>query len=181
VCTEVKFADVLTYFTDETLSSYCAQLRGLVDYAGRLDFISSTTWLPAASRGYCIGNCRTSKTMDIVLLGQISAQQSSLNPFAMAAGWSLPFDFADHMLQLSIVDPWTLSSDFHTDFRRAMRNLRLISQTVPFPGSSISDPLARGTSLHIEDLLNEHIVLRFPFFHQIVSVSVFFPTPIRIC
>jgi hypothetical protein len=142
----------------------------MLNYAGRMGFISNTTWLPTMTTGgFCIGDSRTTKPMDITLVGQISPEHSLLNPFMKAARWSLLPDFPDCVLKLSIVDPWTFGHSFHADFIQATHNLRLISESSSFPSGSKHDTVE--PFLDMNELFEDCINLHYPFFRKNVTLS----------
>ena len=100
----------------------------------------------------------------ITVVGQICNHHSNLDPFAAVNGWSLPSNIGDATLKLAITDPWTFSSSFHSDFLRATQNLRLLTESVTFP--SFAQSFGIRKTLDMEQLYNDLIVLRIPFFRQ---------------
>jgi hypothetical protein len=137
-------------------------------YAGADDFLSHTTWLPTSlGEGFCVGDSRTMKPMRITIVGQICPRASSLNPFYAVTGWDLPVDFHGQSLRLSIVDPWQFDGMVYNDYLRGIKNLRLLSRSISFP--SFCNATSLETTLNTEQLYNDVISLRIPFFQKRVS------------
>ena len=100
--------------------------------------------------------------MQIVVVGQMCTHNSVLDPFEAVAGWSLPANVADHYLTLAVGDPWLLNVSLHDDFLRAVQNLRLLLRSITFPAYCQSH--VGENCLDLEQLHNDVIVLRIPFF-----------------
>ena len=160
---------------NESLQSYGECLRDSLCYAGQKNLISNTTWLPTASGStFHLGLSKKMSPTKIVIVGQICAQNSKLDPFTTVNEWSLPTNIGDLTLQLTIGDPWTFSPLFHTDFLRATQNLRLLAESVTFP--SLGQSFGIKKTLNMEQLYNDLIVLHIPFFRQKACSSSFFRT-----
>lgn len=154
--------------SDESHATYLERLQSSPNYAGRRDFLSNTTWLPSASGGFRVGYSRLMKTMQISVVGQISASESTLDPFADTKTWTLPYDFANRLCTLTLVDPSSFGQSFHNGFLRAIANLCLLSETAPCPAFCKANP--DFSCLDVAQLYNGRIVLRFPFFEKKVML-----------
>jgi hypothetical protein len=151
--------------TGEPLQSYIDRLRSSVTYAGAKNFLSNTTWLPTSSGdalSSCIGDTKSMKPMTMTILGVVS-HDSRLDPFKTIATCSISSTLTDQCLALTIIDPWfVLGTQSH--FLQAVKNIQLLSNTVPFPSLSCSRPAK--AFLNIDQLYNDVIHLDIPFFRK---------------
>jgi len=81
------------------------------------------------------------KPLQITVVGQVSVQMLSLDPFISFPVWNLPSDFSEQNLKLAIETPWQDDGPIHADFLQALKNLILLSQSISFPSFSITSPI----------------------------------------
>jgi hypothetical protein len=109
------------------------------------------------------------KPMQITLLGQVCVQNSWLDPFAKVTNWTLPNDFHKQQLTIAITDPWLFGSSPHDDFLQAIQNLHDLCESISFPAFCHAEDIE--ASLDIDQLSNNLIVLRLPFFKTSVRFA----------
>jgi hypothetical protein len=139
-------------------------------YAAAPNFLSGTTWLPTSTaEGFCVGDSRTMKPLQITVVGQVCMNKSSLDPFENVPGWNVPPNFSEQHLKLSIASPspWLYDVAAHDDFHCAIKNILLLSESISFPSFCQSSPIQRV--LNIEQLYHNIILLHIPFFRKTVS------------
>jgi hypothetical protein len=135
---------------------------------GRRDFLSNTTWLPSTSGGFRVGYSQLMKPMQISVVGQICAAESTLDPFADMMTWSLPHNFADRLCTLTLTNPSSFGQSFHIGFLRTITNLCHLSETATFPAFGKANP--DFSCLDVSQLYNGRIVFHFPFFEKKVKL-----------